>query len=575
LISQLLRSIREYKKSSILTPVFVIIEVFLEVLIPFLMANLIDEGINAGDMDHILTMGLVLVLTAALALIFGSLSGFTAAKASAGFAKNLRHDIFHKVQEFSFQNIDHFSTAGIVTRLTTDVTNIQNAYQMLLRIAVRAPIMLIFALIMAFRVNSSLATVFVIVIPFLALGIFLLIRFVLPIFDRVFETYDKLNQVVQENLRGIRVVKSYGHEEFEQEKFGAVSQSIYYDFSKAERVFSFVMPLMQLGVYGCMIAISWIGAGFIVEGSMTTGELMSMFSYVMMILMSLMFLAMVLVMLTISKASSVRITEILTAEVDLRNPPNPINQVKDGSIVFEQVSFSYGRGKRHCLSNVNLSIASGETIGIIGGTGSSKTTLVQLIARLYDTSEGRVLVGGVDVRDYDLTALRNAVAMVLQKNTLFSGTIAENLRWGNEHAQDAQLADACMLAQAHDFVSQLPDGYNAHVEQGGTNFSGGQRQRLCIARALLKNPKILILDDSTSAVDTQTDALLRQAFYEKLPLTTKLIVSQRISSIQSADRILVMDGGRIDGCGTHEQLLQSNNIYREVYESQTKGADAS
>lgn len=575
LFKQLKGSVREYWKPTVLTPLCVILEVFLEVLIPYLMADLIDKGINAGDMNYILKLGIFLVLAALTSLVFGSLSGHFGAKASAGFAKNLRHDIFYKVQDFSFRNIDHFSTSSLVTRLTTDVTNVQNAYQMSIRIAVRSPIMFTFAMIMAFTVHAEMALVFVALVPILALGMFFIIRVAMPTFQKVFKRYDVLNRVVQETLHGIRVVKSYDRADFEEEKFQDVSSDIFRKYAKAERTVACITPLMQFCVYCAMIAISWFGAGYIVSGSMTTGQLMSMFSYVMMILMSLIMLSMVMVMLTMAKASAERIAEVLSTEIDLKNPENPVMEVKDGSISFENAGFTYGASRNLCLKDVNLTIQSGETIGIIGGTGSSKSTLVQLIPRLYDTTVGTVQVGGLDVKAYDLDALRNAVAMVLQKNVLFSGTIAENLRWGNAQATDEELERACQLAQAHDFISTFPKGYQTHIEQGGTNVSGGQRQRLCIARALLKQPKILILDDSTSAVDTATDSLIRNAFYDSLPDTTKIIIAQRVSSIQDAHRIFVMDGGKVVDVGNHEQLLGSSAIYREVYESQTRGAEAS
>ena len=572
MIKKLMRCIREYKRDAILSPVFVTAEVFLEVLIPFLMAKLIDNGINAGNMSYIAKMGGLLVLAALASLLFGVLSGMSAARASAGFAKNLRHDMFHHVQDYSFTNIDKFSSSSIVTRLTTDVTNIQNAFQMIIRIAVRAPIMLVFALIMAFRVNAKLALIFLAVIPVLAIGMIILVRHAFPIFERVFKTYDRLNNVVGENLHGIRVVKSYVREEHEMEKFGKVSQEIYFNFSKAERTVAFSMPLMQFCVYACMIYISWTGANLIVGGTMTTGELMSMFSYIMQILMSLMILAMIMTMITISKASAERVSEILDEQSDIHNSANPVAEVPDGSIQFRDVSFSYAKDpNKLCLNDIDLDIRSGETIGIIGGTGASKSTLVQLIPRLYDVTQGQVLVGGRDVREYDIESLRDAVAMVLQKNTLFSGTIKENLRWGNPDATDDELRHACQLARADEFIDTFPKGYDTHIEQGGTNVSGGQKQRLCIARALLKKPKILILDDSTSAVDTKTDAMIRRAFLEEIPDTTKLIIAQRISSVHDADRILVLDNGRINGFGTHEELLRTNEIYREVFESQTKG----
>lgn len=578
MVKTLMRSVREYKKSSILTPVFVTFEVILEVIIPLLMAKLIDYGIEAGNMQYILKMGAILVICCIVSLTFGALSGKYAAVASAGFAKNLRMDMYNKVQEYSFSNIDKFSAASIVTRLTTDITNIQNAYQMAIRVAVRSPIMLIFALFMAFQINSHLAPIFVIAIPILAVGLWLIIQNAKTIFERVFRTYDHLNNVVQENLHGIRVVKSFVREDHETEKFGKVSQTIYKDFSKAERILAFNAPLMQFCAYGCMLLISWLGAKLIVASGnnpavgMTTGDLTSMFSYTMQILMSLMMFSMVFVMITISYASMERAVEILNEESDIHNPEHPISQLEDGSIVFENVSFWYGKNAdKLCLDHINLNIPAGATVGIIGGTGSSKSTLVQLIPRLYDVSEGSVKVGGRDVREYDLETLRQQVAMVLQKNVLFSGTIKDNLRWGKEDATDEEMLHVCKLAQADDFIQTFPDRYDTYIEQGGTNVSGGQKQRLCIARALLKKPKILILDDSTSAVDTKTDAMIRKAFREEIPDTTKIIIAQRISSVEDADMILVLDDGKIDGVGTHAELLKENAIYREVYESQQKG----
>ncbi len=572
MIKKLLKSVREYKLPSILAPISVTLEVIMEVIIPFLMADLIDYGINAGDMGYIGRRGLILALCCVISLGFGAFSGMFAARASAGFAKNLRHDMYYRVQNFSFSNIDKFSTASIVTRLTTDVTNIQNAYRMIIRVAVRAPMMLIFALIMAFRVNHQLSLIFLALIPILAVGLYLIVTHAHPVFERVFKTYDKLNNVVQENLHGIRVVKSYVREDYEIQKFGAVSSDIYRDFFKAEKLMAFNAPLMQFCAYGGMLLISWFGAKLIVGGSMTTGELMSLITYAMQILMSLMMLSMILVMVTISRASAERITELLDEESDIVDKEQPVTEVKNGDIRFEHVDFSYRKDKNKlCLSGVELDIRSGETVGIIGGTGSSKSSLVQLIPRLYDVTDGRVLVGGVDVRDYDRHALRDAVAMVLQKNVLFSGTIKENLRWGNDQASDEELERVCRLAQADSFIQEFPDKYDTYIEQGGANVSGGQKQRLCIARALLKKPKILILDDSTSAVDTKTDALIRRAFKEEIPGTTKIIIAQRISSIEDADKIIVLDEGRVDAVGTHEELLAGNQIYQEVYYSQVKG----
>lgn len=578
MVRKLLRSVREYKTSSLLAPLFVTCEVILEVIIPMLMANLIDFGIEAGNMQYILKMGLALIICCIVSLTFGALSGKYAAVASAGFAKNLREDMYNKVQEYSFSNIDKFSTASIVTRLTTDITNIQNAYMMSIRVAVRCPIMLIFALFMAFQINSHLAPIFVIAIPILAVGLVIIISNAKRIFERVFRTYDKLNNVVQENLHGIRVVKSFVREDYETEKFCSVSKEIYQDFSKAEKILAFNAPLMQFCAYGCMLLISWLGAKLIVASGnnpavgMTTGDLTSMFSYTMQILMSLMMFSMVFVMITISYASMERAEEILDEKSDLHNPENPVYEVKDGSIEFDHVNFAYGKNAdKLCLDNVNLKIPSGATVGIIGGTGSSKSTLVQLIPRLYDATEGAVKVGGRDVREYDIESLREEVAMVLQKNVLFSGTIKDNLRWGKEDATDEEMRHVCQLAQADEFIQTFPDGYDTYIEQGGTNVSGGQKQRLCIARALLKKPKILILDDSTSAVDTKTDALIRMAFREEIPNTTKIIIAQRISSVEDADLILVLDDGKINGMGTHQELLANNEIYREVYESQQKG----
>ncbi len=579
MVRKLLRSVREYKKHSILAPVFVIFEVIMEVVIPLLMANLIDFGIDDGNLEYIVKMGVVLVVFALISLIFGILSGRSAAIASAGFAKNLRKDMYYKVQNFSFSNIDKFSTASIVTRLTTDITNVQNAYMMIIRVAVRAPIMLICALVLAFNVNSSMALIFLYIVPILAVGLFFIMSKAHPIFERVFKTYDKLNNVVQENLYGIRVVKSFVREDHENEKFGKISKSIFKDFSKAERLLAWNMPLMQFCVYTCMLLISWFGARLIVLSGndpsvgMTTGQLMSLITYAMQILMSLMMLSMIFVMIIISRASMERITEILDEESDITNGENPVKEVKDGSIIFDNVSFAYKKdADKMCLSDISVSIKSGETVGIIGGTGSGKTSLVNLIPRLYDVTKGKLTVGGLDVKDYDIEALRDSVAVVLQKNVLFSGTIKENLRWGNENATDEEIVNVCKLAQADSFVSTFPKGYDTYIEQGGTNVSGGQKQRLCIARALLKKPKILILDDSTSAVDTKTDALIRKAFAEEIPDTTKIIIAQRISSIENADKIIVMDDGGINAVGTHEELLKTNEIYREVYTSQTKSS---
>ncbi|BAL00095.1 putative ABC transporter permease/ATP-binding protein [Oscillibacter valericigenes Sjm18-20] len=578
MIRKLLSSVREFKKGTILAPVYVTFESILEIIIPTLMAFLIDNGINNNDMSYVLRIGLALVVSAALSMLTGILAGWSAAASSAGLAKNLRHDMFYNVQNFSFSTIDRFSTASIVTRLTTDVTNVQNAFQMTVRLGVRAPMMIIFALIFSFRIDAKLSLIFLAVIPVLGLGLGLIMSHVHPIFVRVFHTYDKLNNVVQENLYGIRVVKSYNREAFEEKKFAGISQSIFEDFSKAEKRLAFNMPLMQFCLYTSMLLLSWFGAKAIVACGndaalgLSTGELTSLITYAMQILMSLMMLSMIFVMIIISRASAERIVEILDEESDLKNIDNPVCTVKDGSIAFENVSFSYNKNAdKYVLSGINLSITSGETVGIIGGTGSAKSSLVQLIPRLYDVLGGKITVGGVDVRNYDLAALRNQVAMVLQKNVLFSGTIKKNLRWGNEHATDEELVHACRLAQADGFIREFPDQYDTYIEQGGTNVSGGQRQRLCIARALLKKPKILILDDSTSAVDTKTDTLIRQAFREDIPDTTKIIIAQRVSSVQDADKIIVMNDGKVDAVGTHEELLERCAIYREVYESQNKG----
>ena len=571
MINRLLKSVREFKKDALLTPFFVVLEVVMEVIIPLVMALLIDKGIDGQDMAAIWKYGIILVLCAMLALVFGAAAGTFAARASTGFARNLRHDMYYNVQNFSFSNIDKFSTGSIVTRLTTDVTNVQNAFQMCTRIAVRCPVMLVFALFMAMKINSRMALIFLAVLPILAIGMGILMKVVDPVFERAFKIYDRMNTVVQENVRGIRVVKTYVREDHETEKFEGVSGMLYRTFSKAQKTMAGVMPLMQFCMYACMLLISWFGARLIVGGSMTTGELTSMFSYAMQILMSLMMVAMVFVMITMAKASAERVAEILDEQPDLHNPANPIHEVKDGAIEFDDVSFSYkGDERKLALKNVNLHIKAGQTVGILGGTGSAKSTLVQLIPRLYDTTHGMVKVGGVDVRDYDIEALRDQVAMVLQKNVLFSGTIKENLRWGDENASDEELERVCRLAQADEFIQQMPDKYDTHIEQGGSNVSGGQKQRLCIARALLKKPKILILDDSTSAVDTKTDALIRKAFAEEIPDTTKIIIAQRVSSVQDADQIVILDGGTVQAVGTHDELLAANTIYQEIYNQQNR-----
>lgn len=574
MVNHITAAIRDNKKASILAPIFVCFEVLFEVLIPVVMAVLIDKGIDAGDQGEILRLGGILIVMAVCALIFGVLAGGAAADASAGLARNLRHDIYHHVQNFSFANIDKFSTAGIVTRLTTDVTNVQNAYQMIIRVAVRAPVMLVFAFAMTVYISPRLATIYLCAIPILGIGLALIISRVHGLFTQVFDTYDELNNVVQENLTGIRVVKSFVREDFEKKKFGTISEKLFRGFLKAERLIILNMPLMQFCVYACLLLISWIGARLVVGGSMTTGALTSMFNYTFQILMSLMMLSMVMVMVIMARSSAERIEEILEEESSLTSKPDGVHEVPDGSVDFENVSFSYVNDPNNTsLNHIDLHIRSGETVGILGGTGASKTTLVQLIPRLYDVTVGTVKVGGIDVREYDLEVLRNEVAMVLQKNTLFSGTIKENLRWGNEHATDEEIERVCRLAQADPFIQEMPDKYDTYIEQGGTNVSGGQKQRLCIARALLKKPKILILDDSTSAVDTKTDALIRQAFREEIPDTTKFIIAQRISSVQDADHILVLDDGHISAYGTHEELLKTSQIYQEVFASQQKGGE--
>lgn len=574
MLKRLAGCVRQYKGASLLSPLFVVLEVIMEVIIPLLMAKLIDDGIDGANQAAILKTGGILAVCCILSLLFGILAGHFAAKASAGFAKNIRHDLFHAVQGFSFFNIDRFSASSLVTRLTTDVTNLQNAYQMIVRVALRSPAMLIFSLAMAIRISPKLSIIFLIAIPILGAFIFFLMSSVHPIFERVFRTYDKLNNVVQENVHGVRVVKAFVREDHEISKFAKISQKIYADFCKAEGRLSFSMPGMQVAVYSCMLLLSWFGARIIVGSGgsdLTTGELMSLMTYALQILGALMMLSMIFVMVVMSRASAERIVEVLDEQSDLTNPEHPVLKVADGSVDFSHVSFSYSkRMDKCCLKDIDLHIPSGMTVGILGGTGSSKSSLVQLIPRLYDTTAGTVKVGGVDVKDYDLDTLRNAVAMVLQKNVLFSGTIKENLRWGNEQATDTELQEACRLANADEFIATFPKGYDTYIEQGGANVSGGQKQRLCIARALLKKPKILILDDSTSAVDTKTDAGIRTALKTYLPETTKFIIAQRISSLQDSDLILVLDGGVINGMGTHEELLQTNAIYQEIYEEQTK-----
>jgi ATP-binding cassette, subfamily B, multidrug efflux pump len=569
LIKELAKSIREYKKATIITPILVTFEVVMEVIIPLLMANLIDQGINAGNMNVILKIGLALIISALLSLLFGTLAGKYAAKAAAGFAHNLRKDMYYNVQDFSFSNIDKFSTASLVTRLTTDVTNLQEAFQMVIRLAIRAPIMIIFSLIAAFTISTQITIILLCACPFLALALYILMSYAHPIFDRVFRSYDELNTVVQENVRGIRVVKTFVREKHEKEKFKKASEGIFNNYLKAEKLLALNLPIMQLVMYTCALLLSWFGATLIVGGSLTTGDLTGLFTYAFQILFSLMAIGLVFVNVTISRASAKRVVEVLKETPSIHNPEKPVFQVKDGSVSFKNVNFSYAQNpNKLCLANVTVDVKSGETVGIIGGTGSSKSTFVQLIPRLYDVVDGVVTVGDVDVRDYDLNTLRSEVAMVLQKNVLFSGTVKANLRWGNKNATDEEMVRVCKLAQADEFIRSLPNGYDTYIEQDGTNISGGQKQRLCIARALLKKPKILILDDSTSAIDTKTDALIRRAFREEIPVTTKFIVAQRVSSIKDADKIIVLDGGRIEAIGTHEELLKNNLTYQEVYYSQ-------
>lgn len=578
LVKRLLGSVREFKAPSILTPVLVTLEVALEVIIPVLMSMLIDYGIEDQNINYITQLGVLLVICAIVSLFFGTMAGRTAAKASAGFARNLRHDMFYNLQGFSFENIDRFSSSSIVTRLTTDVTNVQNAYQMSIRAAVRSPIMLIFSLVMSFSIDHRMALIFLCAVPVLLVGLLIIMKVAKPAFKRVFKLYDRMNNVVSENLRGIRVVKAYVREEYESEKFFKVSDDICRNYTFAQNALVTGAPIMMFCSYACILLISWFGAVFIVDSGnnpqlgFTTGQLMSLVSYAMQILMSLIMLSVVFVMITMSRASAERIVELLGEKSTLVNCDNPVYRVSDGSIRFENVSFAYGDSD-NSLTDINLDIKSGETVGIIGGTGSSKTTLVQLIPRLYDVKIGAVYVGGINVKDYDIESLRNEVSMVLQKNTLFSGTISDNIRWGDENASQEEIIRVCKLAQADDFINKIPYKYEAYIEQGGTNVSGGQKQRLCIARALLKKPKIIILDDSTSAVDTKTDSLIRDAFIREIPDTTKIIISQRISSVQHADKIVVMDNGVISGMGTHEYLIENNDIYREIYVLQQKGGD--
>jgi len=567
-----LHEVKEYKKASIATPLFMILEVLMEMMIPFLMASIIDDGVNAGDIGHIYKVGGVMVIAASIGLLAGMAGGRYGAKASAGFAKNLRETMFNHIQTFSFANIDKYSTAGLVTRLTTDVTNVQNAYQMTLRMFTRAPASLLCAMVMAFRINGKLSSVYLVAVVILGILLALIMSHATGYFQQAFPKYDDMNASVQENVSAIRVVKAYVREEQETVKFRKASENIYKIFMKAECNLVYNAPLMQLTVYSCILLISWIGAKMIVASELTTGELMSLLAYCMNILMSLMMLSMVFVMISMSMASIRRISEVLNESSDIKNPEEPVHEVMDGSIEFSHVDFAYRKdSKSPVLKDINLKIESGEVIGIIGGTGSAKTSLVNLISRLYDVTGGEVLVGGRNVREYDMESLRNQVSVVLQNNVLFSGTILDNLRWGNREATEEECREACRAACADEFIQRFPEGYETHIEQGGSNVSGGQRQRLCIARALLKKPKILILDDSTSAVDTATDAKIRKAFREEIPDTTKLIIAQRIGSVKDADRIIVMDEGCVDGFGTHEELLRENAIYREVYESQTSG----
>ena len=570
ILSTLAGEVRQYKLPAVLTPVFVVLEVLMEVLIPFVIADLIDKGVEMGNYAVVAEDGVILIILALLALLFGIIAGKTSADASAGFAKNLRRAVFTNVQKFSFANIDKYSPPSLITRMTTDITNIQNSFMMMIRVAIRSPVMFLASFIMVLIIKPEMALIFAAVVPILGIGVGFLTVKTFPIFERVFKKYDSLNAVVRENIRGIRVVKSFVRESFEKKKFKTASADIYTEFVTAEKLMALMSPLMQFCVYLCIIMISLVGGQMIVFGDFTKGELISVISYTMQILMSFMMVAMVIVMITMARASAIRITEVLDEVPTVTNPENPVTEVADGSVSFENVSFSYAGNERKALDGVNLEIKSGEMIGILGGTGSAKSTLVQLIPRLYDATEGCVKVGGRDVKSYDVTALRNAVSMVLQKNVLFSGTISENLRWGNPKATDAEIMHACKLAQADSFIESFPEKYETHIEQGGSNVSGGQRQRLCIARALLRRPKILILDDSTSAVDTKTDALIRQAFREEIPDTTKIIIAQRISSIEGADRIIVLDGGRIHDIGTHSELLSRCAIYRDIYQSQTK-----
>lgn len=572
MLKTILSQIKEYKRASIATPVFMLLEVAMETIIPMQMASIVTDGVEKGDIKHIYLMGVLMIITALASLSFGWMGAKYGAKASMGLGKNLRKEMFRKIQTYSFANIDHFSTAGLVTRMTTDVTNIQNAYQMVLRMAMRAPATIICAMFMSFYISPKLSTIYLVAVIALGLFLFIISSCAMKYFQRSFEKYDELNESVQENVSAIRVVKSYVREEHEKKKFETASSNIYKLFTKAESLVVYNAPVMQFTVYTCMLLISWFGAHFVVQNTLDTGNFMALLTYCMNILMNLMMLSMIFVMISISMGSLKRVSEVLSEESTLKNPKNPVYDVPDGSIVFNNVTFRYSKSSETpVLDNINLSIKSGETIGIIGGTGSSKSSLVNLISRLYDVNEGSVSVGGIDVRSYDMDSLRNQVSVVLQQNVLFSGTILDNLRWGDKNASEEECINACKMACADEFIQTFPDKYDTHIEQGGTNVSGGQKQRLCIARALLKKPKILILDDSTSAVDTATDAKIRKALKAAIPGTTKIIIAQRISSVMDADRIIVLDDGRLDGFGTHEELLASNTIYRDVYEAQTNG----
>ena len=574
MVKTLAKSIREYKKDSLLSVLFISLEVVMEVVIPYIMALLLDKGVSVGNMSYITKCGIVLVVVAVISLISGTVAGILSSKASSGFGKNLRHDMYYKVQDYSFNNIDKFSTSSIITRLTTDVSNVQNAYQMIIRITIRAPLMLIFSLVMAFSINAKISLIFLALLPVIGVLLFVIARKAHPLFEDVFNSYDEMNNSIQENVRGIRVVKSFVREEYEKEKFSKVSKLIYDKFVKAEKIVTWNMPLMNLSMYSCILLLAWFGSKMIVGGTLTTGELTSLISYGTSILVALMMVSMVYVMLTISMTSAKRISDILNEEPSVVNGENPVYEIKDGSIEFKDVSFSYVDDmKKLSLKNINLKIKSGSTIGIIGSTGSSKSTLVNLISRLYDVTKGELFVGGLNVKDYDLDTLRNNVSVVLQKNVLFSGTIKDNLRWGNKNATEEEMIEACNAACAMEFIKELPDGLDTYIEQGGSNVSGGQKQRLCIARALLKKPKVLILDDSTSAVDTATDARIREAFNKYIPEVTKIIIAQRISSLEHADKVIVLDNGKVNAFDSPKNLIKNNKIYQEGYYSQTKGSD--